>query len=247
MDILRDTVWQFVFGFLGIGIAVLIYFLQRRKKSLSYQVISETPLLTVKEGLEGNIKILFGEKPVPNVHLVVLRILNNGNIPILSNEFQNDLRFSFGQKTTILSAEVTDTLPKTFKPTIAIESDCVVLQPTLLNGGDMATIKLLLAGYNNKIECDSRIVGVKDVKRVNESFNLSGIYTSVGIILFITGVVLFSMLFHACASLSIGYLFRQWFFILQFVFYTILVFAGLVLVLLGIPIRAKGQIRNEMM
>ncbi len=243
MNIMRDTIWQFIFGFTGIGIAVLVYFLQRRKKSLSYQVMSEAPLLTVKEGLEGNIKIFFGEKPVPNVHLIILRILNDGNIPILPGDFQNNLRFSFGQKTTVLSAEVTDALPRTFKPNVTIESDRVVFQPTLLNGGDMATLKLLLAGYNSTIECDSRIVGVKDVKRVNENFNLSGLYTSIGAILFITGVVLFSVLFYGWAPYDIGFAFRYPKFILQFAFYTILVFVGLTLVVFGIPRRVKDPTR----
>ncbi len=233
MDFLRDTIWQFVFGLLGIGIAVFIYLLQRRKKSLSYQVISEAPLLTVREGLEGNIKILYGEKLVPDVHLVVIRILNNGNTPILSSDFEENLQFSFGQKTAILSAEVTDSLPKTFKPAIDVEADHIVLQRTLLNGGDEATIKLLLAGYNNTIECYSRIVGIKDVKRTSESFNLSGMYKSMGIVLFATGAILFSILFYNWSNFRIDFIFSRPIFVFQFVFYIALLFTGLTLLILG--------------
>ncbi len=245
VNILRDTIWQFIFGLLGIGIAVLIYLLQRNKKSLSYQIVSEAPLLSVREGLERNIKILFGEKPVPNVHLVVLRILNDGNTPILANDFQNNLRFSFGKNTSVLSVETLETAPKTFKPEVVIESNCVVFQPTLWNNGDMIAIQLLLGGYNNLIECDSRIVGVKDVKREKEGFSLSGIYTSMGIVLLFTGIVLFSVLFYGWSSFYISFAFQHWIFILQFVFFTVLVFAGLVFITLGLPKKIKDATRYK--
>jgi hypothetical protein len=247
VNFLRDTIWQFIFGLLGVGIAVLIYFLQRHRKSLSYQIVSEVPLLSVREDLGGNIKILFGEKAVPNVQLVVLRILNDGNTPVLANDFQNNLRFSFGQKTSVLSAEVIETVPRTFRPVVAIESNCVVFQPALWNSGDVATIRLLLGGHDNLVECDSRIVGVRDVKKVKEGFNLSGMYTSMGIVLLFTGIVLFSILFYGWSHLSIGFAFRQWIFLLQFAFSTILVIAGMVFVVLGLPIRIKDTTRYQSM
>jgi hypothetical protein len=98
IEFLRDSIWQFICGIGGIGVAVLIYFLQRRKKSLPYQVLAATPLLTVNEELKGKIQVTFEGTPVQNVHLVLLKILNNGNVPIASSDFELPLSFSFGEK-----------------------------------------------------------------------------------------------------------------------------------------------------
>lgn len=50
-EILRDPVWQFIgaiFALAAIVIVVIIYWMQRQRKSLSYEIISCTPLLSVK-------------------------------------------------------------------------------------------------------------------------------------------------------------------------------------------------------
>ena len=56
IELLRDPLWQFVgaiLGFVAIGITIIIFWLQRTRKSLSYEILSNTSLLTIKEELEG--------------------------------------------------------------------------------------------------------------------------------------------------------------------------------------------------
>jgi hypothetical protein len=240
---LRDTIWQFIFGFLGIAVAILVYLSQRRKKSLSYQVVSETALLTVQEGLEDKIKILFGENPVRDVHLVVLRILNDGSIPIVAGDFAESVAFSFGKDATVLSAEVIDTVPKTLKPTVTSEAGRVVFQPTLLNGGDVVSIKLLLAQYKKTIECSARIAGVRDVKRVNEGFRLSGIYPVIGLLVSVSGIVLLSALLRIHADASIRLAFFTPAFVLQFIIFIALSLVGIMILLSGTQIGGKNRTR----
>lgn len=185
MEPLRDPIWQFV-GALLAGVAIIVsmivFFLQRWKKSLGYEIVSETVLLTVEEELKGNFQILFEGKPVQKIHLLVIKISNNGNLPIASSDFDEPLTFFFGEGTTILSAEIIDTDPKTLRPTYHVDSNCLVFHPTLLNSRDAFVTKLLLVQYRGNIETYSRIIGVREVGRSVEP-RTSSIIFLVGIFL----------------------------------------------------------------
>jgi hypothetical protein len=90
MEFLRDPIWQFVgaiIAVIGVIAAVWIYSLQKSKKSLSYNILASNELLTASEEIRGRIKILFDKKPVENVHLLVMQITNDGNLPILPADF----------------------------------------------------------------------------------------------------------------------------------------------------------------
>ena len=98
VELLRDPLWQFVgaiFGLVAIGIAILIFWLQRTRKSLGYEVISNTSLLTIKEELEGKLQILYEKESVNNVQLIVIKLINTGNLPIASNDYELPLRLIF--------------------------------------------------------------------------------------------------------------------------------------------------------
>jgi len=159
-------------------------------------VLAATPLLTVNEELKGKIQVTFEGTPVQNVHLVLLKILNNGNVPIASSDFELPLSFSFGEKSRILSAQVTDTKPKSLKPILEVEPQQIMLQPTLLNSGDTITVKLLFAQYGNTIEPDGRVIGVKEITRAAD-VNREGAW----LIAIATGVV---MLLGVIAGVWIG-------------------------------------------
>ena len=196
MDFLRDPIWQFIGAFLALialFVSIYLFILQRRKKTLAYEILSETELLTMKEGFEGKVQILFEGQNVENVHLLVLKVINNGNIPIASSDFENALTFIFGKDGNILSAEIIDTSPKTLKPTFTANQNKLILNPTLLNSGDIITFKLLLTQYDGEIEVDTRIIGVSEVKKATEQRTQS-MYISVigGVISIISIIALFS-------------------------------------------------------
>ena len=50
-DLLRDPLWQFIgalLALLAIGVSVALYLIQRRKKRLSYEIVSNSSLLTMR-------------------------------------------------------------------------------------------------------------------------------------------------------------------------------------------------------
>jgi len=202
MDIFRDTIWQFVGVVLAlVSIFVTVYFSisQYRKKSLVYVVMAETPLLTVNEELKSKIQVLYQDKPIQDVHLIVLKILNSGQIPILEKDFESSLTFQFGKTANILSAEIIETSPASFSPTISFQDTTLSISPTLFNSKDMVAIKILAAQYNGNITASARIVGVSEIKRTGE-YSLSEDIAITKSILPAVPVLLFSILLFSIAT-----------------------------------------------
>jgi hypothetical protein len=171
-EFLRDPFWQFVgatLALVGIAVSVVLYYLQRRRKALSYDVVSRTPLMSVKEEVQGRVQILFDGTPVSAAHMVVIRVTNSGNVPIVPSDFLRPLKFGFGETVQILSAEIMETSPSNVEASLESDSKAVVLTPVLLNAGDTVTFKVLLAQFAGKIEVDGRVVGVKQVQTARDN------------------------------------------------------------------------------
>jgi hypothetical protein len=64
-------------------ISVTIYHKQQSRKGITYRVTSDTPLLSLREEVKGKIKVLVGTNSVSNARLIMLKIWNSGNAPIL--------------------------------------------------------------------------------------------------------------------------------------------------------------------
>ena len=76
IDLLRDPVWQFIgatIAIVAIIVSLAVYFAQRRKKRLTYEILSRTPLLSMVEESAGKLQILFEGEIVRDVFLVVLK------------------------------------------------------------------------------------------------------------------------------------------------------------------------------
>ena len=195
MEFLRDPIWQFVgaiVAVIGVVAAVWIYLLQKNKKSLSYNILASNELLTASEEIRGRIKILFDKKSVQDVHLLVMQITNDGNLPILPSDFYEPLKISFGESTKILSAEITNHFPDSFQPELILEANSLSIAPTLINSKDALTIKFLLSQYSNGVIISARIVGIKQITSSNAKsfwsrlFYLSGQGAALGIIIAVT-------------------------------------------------------------
>lgn len=182
IEVLRDPMWQFIGGVLAIATTFLIYYLQRQSKSLSYEILAKNRLLTINEELEGRIKILFDNKPTSDISLLSIKIFNSGNIAIPTSDYEHPISLSLGVKTSILSGTITNISPKNLKVKIQIENNHVLITPCLLNATDSITIKLLMTDFNNEIEFDARIVGVKEIRNATNKATKFDIATSILII-----------------------------------------------------------------
>jgi hypothetical protein len=195
LDLLRDPIWQFIgaiLGIIAIVVSVYLFLLQRNRKSLAYKIETETALLTVTDELRGKLQIIYEGVPVQNVHLIILKIISDGNLPIASNDFEKPLNFSFGDEAVVLGAEIIKTNPITLKPKLNIMEGKISLEPTLLNSKDTLTIKVIISQFGGVITPDARIVGVSNIKKVvGDKVSTREVMTS----FFIYSILAFTVMF----------------------------------------------------
>jgi hypothetical protein len=169
LEFLRDPVWQFVgavFAILAVAVAIFLYLRQRQRKELSYEFVYRAPLVSIEESVKGRVKILLDDKPVQDICLVAVRILNSGNLPIIPADYERQVSLCFSENTQVISAEVSETKPKSLQATVSVENTKVVLAPVLLNSGDSITLKMLVNQFDGQISVYGHIVGVKDIKEL---------------------------------------------------------------------------------
>jgi hypothetical protein len=155
---------------IAIAITVILYWIQRQKRALSWQVVSNTPLLSIDKEIKGNLEVLYKGKHVQDVQLIIAKIINTGNVPITSTDYERPINFEFGKNTRILTAEVTETSSDSLKASANIEGEKVILPPILMNKHDWITLKLLVNQYDDHISVDGRIVGVNKINEYTETY-----------------------------------------------------------------------------
>jgi hypothetical protein len=194
LDLLRDPLWQFVgavLAVLALVVSFVIYQLQRQRKGVTYDVLSRTHLLTVREELEGKLQVLYEGEPAKSISLLVVKIWNSGNQPILSTDYERPISFCTGEASRILSADVTDVEPSGLMVKVNTNENAVTLSSTLLNPGDALTLKLLVRDTGNALCADARIVGVKSVQRAGHSSRLFTALATTGMVLLAAGFYVF--------------------------------------------------------
>jgi len=165
-QLLRDPLWQFagvVLTSLAILVAIVVYRKQRKIKSLDCKVLSATPLLTVKEELEGKLQVLYESRPIKSAHLVMIEFKNSGTDPILPGDFIQPLGVTFGSESKLLTSEIVETFPTESSPIVTTTAGGLVVTPLLINQGDFLRAKCLVENYAGSVRPSGRIVGVREI------------------------------------------------------------------------------------
>ncbi len=73
MQSLSNPLWQFTInatiGVLTIIVTIMIYRKQLSRKSITYYVIADTPVLSLKDEVKGRVQISFDNKPVRDIRV----------------------------------------------------------------------------------------------------------------------------------------------------------------------------------
>lgn len=171
---LNGNVISAIFGILTILATVIIYYLQKRKKCLSYEVISDTSIVTVTEIMKDNIKILYKNEEVKNVRLIELKIINSGNQAITISDFTTPLKISFSNTAKILSCDIEQFLPNDLNPIYSSTSNDVFIEPLLLNPKDYFILKTLISDPQISVfKISARIKDVEAIKKIEETSPVS--------------------------------------------------------------------------
>jgi hypothetical protein len=166
MDFLRDPIVDLIIGVVvTIVVAFVVYVMQRNRKEMAYDVISNTLVLSIDHEVRGKIQVLYEGKPVDDARLVVLRIWNSGKVPISSNDFERPVTFDFGKDAEVLDATIFETKPSNLTDEAVLEKDInkVILRPLLLNRDDSIKFKVLLTRLRRNIQVSARISGINQI------------------------------------------------------------------------------------
>jgi hypothetical protein len=193
LNILRDPLWQFIGALLILGSLIVSLFLlkQRGRKSLTYEILSNISLLSNKEEIKGKLKILFEETPVEDVHLIEIKIINSGNTPIISTDYEQSINLTFNKESKILTTEISETTPRDLPVTATISDGKIIINRILLNNGDAFIIKMLISQFDGNIFVNGRISGVKEIKKLGNNLVLSLGLAFGGFIITIVGLIIF--------------------------------------------------------
>ncbi|MCP1161299.1 hypothetical protein [Bacillus infantis] len=195
--------WLFIqeniVGIIGIlataAVSIIIFFQQKKRKEISYEVLSSTSLLIHDESLSNRLKITIDDKIVSaDVYLVLVRIMNTGNQPIRPIDFDKAITLNMKKsRYGITIAELSEAHPTNLDVKINSSSfDCIKVDPLLLNSKDEFTLKLLIPGYQDDLNVTSRIVGGQ-IKKYKKGLPLSLILFSIALILIPSLIVYFSL------------------------------------------------------
>jgi hypothetical protein len=155
-----------IIAVLAIIVSIVIFFLQRSTKSLDYEVVADRAILAPTPQFGGKgLEVSLNGVPLRDPHLVVLRFVNFGDIPIRRDDFEIPLRISFPSGTTILSAQLSRTNPPNLQVKLTGgKGSSLLIEPLLLNDGDYFEIQMLVDG-SEEPSVGGRVVGVHAFRR----------------------------------------------------------------------------------
>lgn len=177
MQFLSNPTVQFIITnvlvILGIIIAAIVaiaIYRRQSTKELAYEIISNSPVISVEAGLKGKAQVLYNGRSISDARLVVLRIWNAGSLAVTVSDYDVPITLSFGKVAEILDFEILDATPNNLQVSFKQDGQNLVLEPVLLNSQDSIRIKILLTQFSNIFNVNARIVGVKQIMRGESTY-----------------------------------------------------------------------------
>lgn len=155
--------WEVVLAVLSIILTLVIFKLQQERKNITYEILSNSSLLSVEKELKGDIEISYKGRKIENAQMIVLRIENLGSLPIPSSDFEGPIEINTDG--TVLSAEITKTappyMPARVESVTTNSHSSIKLAPVLLNPGNFITLKIMLTNFDGSVNLTSQIIGAE--------------------------------------------------------------------------------------
>lgn len=165
----RDPIWQFWVGVASLGLSTLAIVItivvavrSRRRKVLTYEVVSNSSIINTDNDVGEDLELLLEGHPVHHVRLHVIKLLNAGNTTISPEDYPNQLGFEFFSASyphplvlcSIHRTEPENLLPRNLRKSLlaidASERSLMILKPPLLNPRDALFLKVLLMAKDRK-------------------------------------------------------------------------------------------------
>ncbi len=184
----------------GVIVSIYLWLLNQRKKRLSYQVLANHPLVNYTEETRHRLDVRFDGERVPEAFLAVIKIENNGHLPIETKDYEARLAVNTAAGSRILMAQVVETNPADLSERIRdssgivpiierVEETKITLRPVMLNSGDSITVQLLMSHAAAKLGITGHIHGISSIKEIRQSNLLENVTSCVGAFLMVSAMV----------------------------------------------------------
>lgn len=170
MDVLKDYGEYIVgipLGILTLWVTLWIYGKQIQKKKLSYIILANEEILKYSDDIMGKIEVKYEGKIVNKLFITVVRVLNNGNIPIQKSDFEGNLTIDLGVKP--IRSEISDKKPQDINVELISITSILELNTGLMNPGDYFSIKILSDREIKKPVVSGRIAGINKIQEFDSN------------------------------------------------------------------------------
>lgn len=150
----------------------------------------------------SGLEVTYSGAPVPEPHLCTFKITNSGRVPVQPAEYTRSINVNFlpcshsahsHAQPNVLAFDLVEENPKNLGARVNLLNGRLSVDPTLLNPSNSLTVRVLLDQDfdHDKLEIDTRIVGIDEVKPPGEPWTNSS-WAQISILA--GGVVLFGLL-----------------------------------------------------
>lgn len=149
---------------LGVVVPVIIFGITRETKGLVYEITGGGILLKGDILKTEEVKVVFGEDPLENLDFHLVKIANDGKVPIKRQDFDSPLTISYPKETRVLSAKLWKTTPQNLDVKLSTTNNIVTVEPLLLNKDENMVLQILSTGKQMNPVINARIIGLDYIK-----------------------------------------------------------------------------------
>lgn len=117
---------------------------RHQRTRIGYRLVADSPLAQNIDGIE-NLGIHYDGRVLTRPRLMVLEIINVGNVPIRPDDYQDDLGVTFPEGVEIVWSSVQGT-PASVTADVRVVAESVRIGRPLLNAEDVLTLQVLADG-----------------------------------------------------------------------------------------------------
>lgn len=157
---------------IGLFISIVIYLIQTERKELEIDITKSNTVFNLDESIPEGFQLFYKDELVINLLLFEIKIWNRGNGTILEDDYARPLKLSTPLNAEIIEVNVVDSSPQNIGMDFILNKNTVEFAPALLNKGDFIVLELYIvnlpkSAFQNPLEVDGRIAGVRSVSVVN--------------------------------------------------------------------------------
>ncbi|MDQ5823882.1 MAG: hypothetical protein M3441_06660 [Chloroflexota bacterium] len=151
-----------ILGLIAIAVSVIAIAIARRHKALEYEVLSITPLLSLKEGtsIRSKLDVKFKNTSVPEPYLLQIKFINAGNEAIRPADYDGSLTLGLGKTSVVHDVEIVSSQPKSLRPKITPNGASAIIPATLMNRRSWYIVQLLVNQFDGPVSLDGQIADV---------------------------------------------------------------------------------------